>query len=258
MRKDIDLLANEWILLKKERKEVVVEAILQSEDEIMKLRPYHLIPERFIICRMNEAGDSIKYLARAIYFTGFLLKCKETLIPEGEEMAIKAAASLARQLQELIKIRISTLPLKLEQTGSVDRYATLGEAMPVRLLNSMIVLESILLVQLHVLVRGRFTEPDELCAYCFALYSERELRDALRMPLSVRLHAEAYYEMVEVIRELFEEKPKLLKRAVNALEDVNTPRRRDDVVPMLLAVVLLLLMAGLVYYRYQSLNNKQF
>lgn len=250
MRKDIDLLANRFILLKSGNALDVSQALRATQMEIVKSRPFYLLPERFIICRLNEAGEAVKYAARAVYYAEALLKETETGQPlpaAGEEEIMAVAAALAKHLQDLVAIRISPLPLKVEVTGSVA-----GESLPVRFLNALIVVEAVLLVQLHLLVRGRFTEPDELCAYCWGLFSERELTDALRMAESAGMAKEQFHQFIEAVMRATVRRPQTMKRVAVVAEALSAdiPKTgNSDWAPFALACSLVALMIFLLYIR---------
>lgn len=248
MKKDIDLLANRFILLKSGNPAHLTAALQQTQIEVSKSRPFYLLPDRLIICRINEAGEAVKYISRAIAYAGALCTVPPgTLTPENEEHAMAVAAGLARHLQYLVAARISTLPLRVEITGGAARFE--GESLPVRLLNTLIVLEAVLLLQLHVAVRGRFTEPDELCVYCWGLFGERELLDALKMPRSVGLSSTHFAECIRAIRDLAAVRRTTVKRLELVAKGVEAevPREESDWLgPVVLALLLVLLMVVLV------------
>ena len=247
MRKDIDLLANRFILLKSGNPQHLSTALQLTHEEMIKSRPFYLLPERFIICRLNEAGEAVKYAARAVYYARALKQATPLQAAE-EEQLMATAAGLAKHLQDLVAVRISPLPLRVEVTGAGARFS--GESLPVRFLNALIVIEAVLLLQLHSLVRGRFTEPDELCAYCWGLFSERELRDALRMPESAGMSPEQFAEVVRAVREEAQSRADVMKRVgqvAGALEvQAEGPGSSG---PLMMALLLVAMMGFLLYIR---------
>lgn len=163
---------------------------------------------------------------------------------------MSTAAALAKHLQDMVAVRISALPLRIEittSTTSQPRYD--GESLPVRFLNALILSEAVLLMQLHALVQGRFTAPNELCAYCWGLLTERELRDALRMAGSACMSAAQFAEFVRAVRGEAEDRGAAMKRVREACEEIlsGVPKAGSrDVMPGVLAVLLILLMVLLV------------
>lgn len=155
------------------------------------------LKENIVECRENEAGIAVIYAVMAINIAEYLYSVEEPLqLMKDRDAIAKTAHRVTSHLNELVSIRISNRSMNIFVEG---KELIPGEGMALKFLNTLILLEAILLIQVHMILPV-LSDPDELVRHIFSLYAPSDILFILQMPSVVGMTRNELKILAKAIR----------------------------------------------------------